>query len=184
VVGCGSGWVVVVGLEFERVSVEKRVSPLTLRSASGSVEMTASGVGCGSGWVVVVGLEFERGSVEKRVSPLALRSASGSVEMTAFGVGCGLGWVVVVGSGCERGSVEKRVSPRLGGFGARWGSGWACGWCGGSSRTLLRGGRGCRNGCRRRRCGGIGSVSVGWRRSFCPSPRGYLFWAKSWDYWS
>ena len=42
--GCGSGWVVVVGLEFERVSVEKRVSPLTLRSASGSVEMTASGV--------------------------------------------------------------------------------------------------------------------------------------------
>ena len=132
-------------------------------------------MGCGSGWVVVVGLEFERVSVEKRVSPLTLRSASGSVEMTASGVGCGLGWVVVVGSGCERGSVEKRVSPRLGGFGARWGSGWACGWCGGSSRSLLRGGRGCRSGCRRRRCGGIGSVLVGWRRSFCPSPRGTYF---------
>ena len=41
-VGCGSGWVVVVGSGFEMVSVEKRVSPLTLRSAPGSVEMTTS----------------------------------------------------------------------------------------------------------------------------------------------
>jgi hypothetical protein len=39
IVGCGSGWDLAVGLGCESVSVEKRVSPLTLRSAPGSVDM-------------------------------------------------------------------------------------------------------------------------------------------------
>jgi len=55
IVGCGSGWVVVAGMGCERVSVEKRVSPLTLRSTSGSVEMTAFWASWGS---VIAGSEW------------------------------------------------------------------------------------------------------------------------------
>jgi len=49
----GSGWVVVVGSGCERVSVEKRVSPLPLRSAPGSVEMTTS-LGVGEFWLLLL----------------------------------------------------------------------------------------------------------------------------------